>query len=241
MSAQGIHYFPLAPIFLLILAASWTALLTLVLLKVVRYAYTSMGVAPQYVFAVLVLCLLGSYVNIPVLRFPDERVLTGEEVIFFGVHYVVPVVRSWPGTIVAVNVGGAVIPVLSSLYLLVRNRLYVRGALGILAVAFICHELAYPVRGLGIGIPTFIPPAATAIVALLLSRRHAGALAFVSGSLGTLIGADLLHLDWVRGLGAPVASIGGAGTFDGIFVTGLVAVLLASILSRRAVDPGARA
>jgi uncharacterized membrane protein len=49
----------------------------------------------------------------------------------------------------------------------------------------------------------------------------------------TLIGADLLNLDAVRGLGAPVASIGGAGTFDGIFLTGIMAVLLASF-SRRA-------
>ncbi len=29
------------------------------------------------------------------------------------------------------------------------------------------------------------------------------------------------------GLGAPVASIGGTGTFDGIFLTGILAVLLA--------------
>jgi uncharacterized membrane protein len=59
------------------------------------------------------------------------------------------------------------------------------------------------------------------------------ALAYVSGSLGTLIGADLLNLEAVRGRGAPVASIGGAGTFDGIFLTGIMAVLLASF-SRRA-------
>jgi uncharacterized membrane protein len=47
-----------------------------------------------------------------------------------------------------------------------------------------------------------------------------------------LIGADLTNLDKVRGLGAPVASIGGAGTFDGIFLTGILAVLLASLYAR---------
>ena len=31
----------------------------------------------------------------------------------------------------------------------------------------------------------------------------------------------------IKKLGAPVASIGGAGTFDGIFFTGVLAVLLA--------------
>ena len=50
------------------------------------------------------------------------------------------------------------------------------------------------------------------------------------GSLGTLIGADLLNLGKIQGLAAPVASIGGAGTFDGIFVTGILAVLLAAAL-----------
>jgi len=67
---------------------------------------------------------------------------------------------------------------------------------------------------------------------LLLSRRYAAPLAYIGGSMGTLIGADLLNLDKVQGLGAPVVSIGGAGTFDGIFLTGILAVLLASMFSQ---------
>jgi uncharacterized membrane protein len=46
-----------------------------------------------------------------------------------------------------------------------------------------------------------------------------------------LIGADLMNLGKVSSLGAPVASIGGAGKFDGIFLTGVVAVLLTGIVS----------
>jgi hypothetical protein len=51
----------------------------------------------------------------------------------------------------------------------------------------------------------------------------------------------------VQGLGAPIASIGGAGTFDGIFLTGILAVLIASIFGPsvsaddRAGGQGARA
>jgi uncharacterized membrane protein len=52
-------------------------------------------------------------------------------------------------------------------------------------------------------------------------------MAFISGTMGVLIGADLLHLDDIRKMGTPVASIGGAGSFDGIFISGIVAVLLA--------------
>jgi uncharacterized membrane protein len=175
--------------------------------------------------------LIGSYFNIPVAEFPDQQMLSGQEVDFFGVRYVVPVVE-WPGTILAVNVGGALIPSLMSLYLLIKNRLWARGLLATAAVALTCHFFATPVPGVGIAMPVFIPSVATAIVALLLARRHAAPLAYIGGSLGTLIGADLLNLDKVQGIGAPVASIGGAGTFDGIFLIAILAVLLASLFAK---------
>jgi uncharacterized membrane protein len=54
------------------------------------------------------------------------------------------------------------------------------------------------------------------------------ATAYIAGTLGTLIGADLLNLRRIRHLGG-VASIGGAATFDGIAVTGVFAVILTSI------------
>ena len=82
-----------------------------------------------------------------------------------------------------------------------------------------------------------MPPLLTAGVVLLISREHAPPLAYIAGSLGTLIGADLLNLGKIQGLGAPVASIGGAGTFDGIFLTGIVAVLLASIMTTKETAP----
>jgi uncharacterized membrane protein len=141
----------------------------------------------------------------------------------------VPVVAQWPGTVIAVNVGGAIIPTLMSLYLLITRRLWVSAAIATAAVALVLHWLATPVPGLGIAVPVFLPALVTAVVALVLSRRDAAPLAYIAGSMGTLIGADLTNLDKVRGLGAPVASIGGAGTFDGIFLTGILAVLLASI------------
>jgi uncharacterized membrane protein len=88
------------------------------------------------------------------------------------------------------------------------------------------------VPGIGIAIPSLVPPIIAATVALLVARANVAAVAYVSGSLGTLIGADLLNLGKVQGLGAPVVSIGGAGTFDGVFLTGILAVLLASFSAR---------
>jgi uncharacterized membrane protein len=100
--------------------------------------------------------------------------------------------------------------------------------LAVAGVAAFIHSMAEPGPGLGIAVPVFAPALGTAFIAMLLARDRAAPLAYIAGSLGTLIGADLLNLDSVGSLGAPIASIGGAGTFDGIFLTGIVAVLLAS-------------
>jgi uncharacterized membrane protein len=106
-------------------------------------------------------------------------------------------------------------------------------AIGAALVSAVVHWMAHPVPGVGIAVPVLVPPVAATAVAIILSRRYAPALAFISGTLGTLIGADLLNLDKIQGLGAPIASIGGAGTFDGIFTTGILAVLLAGLVTRK--------
>jgi uncharacterized membrane protein len=230
MTPLGIHYFPLAPGFFLILVVIYALLLVMLALHVLQYAHITMGVRPGSLLFLMALSLVGSYINIPVVRLPGERIVQAQEITFFGMHYVLPVVRDWPGTVIAVNVGGAVIPALLSVYLLLRNSLYVKGTIAVAVVTLVCHAVAYAVPGLGIAVPVFVPPLAAAGVSLVLSPRFAGALSYMSGSLGTLIGADLLNLDKIRGLGAPVASIGGAGTFDGIFVTGLMALILASLI-----------
>ncbi|MFZ0943096.1 MAG: DUF1614 domain-containing protein, partial [Syntrophobacteraceae bacterium] len=98
-------------------------------------------------------------------------------------------------------------------------------------VTTLVYFMAHPVKGVGIAVPVFIPPIAATASALIFSSRYAPALAYICGAMGTLLGADILHFGDIRGLGAPVASIGGAGTFDGIFVTGILAVLLASVMT----------
>jgi len=162
---------------------------------------------------------------------PGQTVHNGEIVDFFGMRYVVPLVTAYPGTVLAVNVGGAVIPTMMSIYLVLRYQLWLRAAIAIIVIALIIHSMATPVRGVGIAVPVFVPVVATAILAFILSREYAAPLAYIGGSMGTLIGADLMNLGRIGGLGAPVASIGGAGTFDGIFLTGILAVLLAGIAS----------
>ena len=229
MHANQLHYLPLSLPFFSILAGIFVFLVVLLQIGILRYAYMRIGISARAAMLILLCSLVGSYFNIPVAEFPEQQVMSGQEINFFGMHYMVPVVVDWPGTIVAVNVGGALIPSLISFYLLVRHRLWVRGLLAIAAVSAVCHFLAKPIAGMGIALPIFVPAIASALVGMLLSFRRAAPLAYIGGSLGALVGADLLNLDRVHGLSAPVVSIGGAGTFDGVFLTGILAVLLASL------------
>jgi uncharacterized membrane protein len=226
-----VHYLPLTPGFFSILVFLAVGLIILIQLRILRYAYMRLGVGPGAAMLLLIGSLIGSYFNIPVTVLPGPSVMSGQIVDFYGMRYAVPVVVSWPGTVVAVNVGGAVIPTIMSTYLVIRYQLWLKAAVATAAIAIIIHSMATPVPGVGIAVPVFAPVVATAILAFILSREYAPPLAYIGGSMGTLVGADLLNLDKINGLGAPVASIGGAGTFDGIFLTGILAVLLAGIAS----------
>ena len=229
MQPSEVQYLPLSPLYFSALVGIFLILLLLIQLGVLRYAYMRLGIGSGAALMLLFGSLIGSYFNIPIAQLPGEQVVSGRDVYFFGMRYMVPVVVQWPGTLIAVNVGGAVIPTVMSAYFLSKHQLWVTGSVSIAIVAIACHWMAQPVPGLGIALPVFVPALVTSITALLLSRVHAAQLAYIAGSLGTLIGADLLNLGKISGLGTPVASIGGAGTFDGIFLTGILAVLLASL------------
>jgi uncharacterized membrane protein len=223
-------YIPIGLIFFLAFWFLFALLVGLIQIGILQYVFESMGISRRYLLALLLFSLLGSYVNIPIAHLSTEHVRAGTVAEFFGMQYVIPSVDSG-GTVLAVNLGGAVIPFILSMYLMVKNRLYEESVFAVGIVTIVVHAMARPVPGVGIAVPIFIPPVVTAIVALALRRWNPAPLAYIAGSLGTLIGADLLNLNKVRDLGAPVASIGGAGKFDGIFLTGVVAVLLTSILS----------
>ncbi|MFZ2088335.1 MAG: DUF1614 domain-containing protein [Desulfobaccales bacterium] len=134
-------------------------------------------------------------------------------------------------TILAVNVGGAIIPAALSVYLFVQIFKRMGVSWGLLAnlgaVTAVMYLVARPVKGLGIAVPGLVPPLVAALGAwILCPGKFRAPCAFIASTMGTLIGADLLHLREIAGLGAPVASIGGAGTFDAIFLSGIIAVLL---------------
>src|SRR3954470_19957580 len=183
MSSSQFHYLPLSPAFFSLLVGILVAVVVLIQLGILRYAYIRLGVGARPALVLLFASLIGSYINIPIAALPAEQLMSGRDVIYFGMHYVVPVVVDWPGTVIAINVGGALIPGLMSLYLLAKYRLWAVGLAAIACVAAVCIYRADPAPGGGIALPVFVPAVSTAIVALLLSFRQAAPLAYISGSL----------------------------------------------------------
>ena len=218
---------PVAPLLLLLFVLLLGLFIFLIQIRVLSYAYRKIGVRPGYVLIVMVLTLVGSQVNVPLYTVPVARVAPPHTVSMFGRDYVVPPTVEPGATVVAINVGGALIPILVSAYLIVRTGMIVRMAIATAVVAVVVNRLAQVVPGVGIAVPMIVPPLAAAGVALLLAFRRAPPVAYVAGSMGALIGADLLNLPDIAAIGAPVVSIGGAGTFDGVFLTGIIAGLIA--------------
>ncbi len=193
----------------------------------ITVAFSKIGLTQEQVFSFLIISLIGSHINIPIKRIESRTGITiPEQVWFWGMHYNVPKIRR--ETIISINLGGAIVPLCLSLYLMLKWGTFIQPLLGIAVVATASYLMARPVPGIGIALPIFVAPLMAALTALLLADgQHAPAVAYISGTMGTLIGADLLHMKDIPKIQAPVVSIGGAGTFDGIFLTGIIAVLLA--------------
>jgi len=199
---------------------------------------------PEAVGGVLLISLIGSFINIPLTELRSHvPISTYREISYFGVTWYIPRIETGVHmTLITLNVGGALVPILISTYILswvIPNGRdpfseYLKTLLVFVLVMIVVYRSSRLIKGLGIATPAFVPPVITALATILLhwlNPSHSPALiAYVGGTLGTLLGADLLNLRKLPRLGASVVSIGGAGTFDGIYTTGLVSVLLVILL-----------
>jgi len=200
----------------------------LVQFNVIAVAFEKLGLSREAAYLLFVSTLSGSLINLPLFRMkarPAQRGLPPEDLrALFGMRET-PVAAQ---VTVAVNVGGCLIPVSFSIYLLAHVDLGASETLAaVAAVAMVAFFSSRPLRGIGVVMPLLVAPVAAALIAGMLDYEQRAPLAYVGGTLGVLLGADLFRLRDIRSLGAPVASIGGAGTFDGVFISGLLAVLLA--------------
>lgn len=194
-------------------------------------ALGKLGLSPLASLTIAAGIFLGGAINVPIRRTPRDKLVQVPMVDLYGLPRVVPrLMRQRTYSVLAVNLGGCIIPSLLGLYELSRladhNALF-GSVLGIAVNTGVCYHLARPVPGVGITMPALVPALVAALCGVLLVPEWAPPAAFVSGVFGTLIGADLLHLKDVERISTGIASIGGAGTFDGIVLSGLVASLLA--------------
>jgi len=197
-------------------------------LGALTFAYARLGLDRRWAYTLLGASVVGAWMNIPIARFRGHVEVTDTVVRYLGVRYRIPELIRTDETVLAVNVGGALVPTGLATYLIVHAHLGWRALVAVAVVVVIVNRFARPIRGVGIVVPTLVPPLLAVVVAELIGGRSIAALAYVAGTLGTLVGADLVNLPRIRRWGAPMLSIGGAGTFDGIFVTGVIAVLLAA-------------
>ena len=190
--------------------------------QVAAFSFGKLGLSTEMALLILIACLIGSHINIPVSRRIYRYSLPRPFHFYDLFFYYPPLVREH---VLAVNVGGALIPSMLALWLLMRTPL-LPAVTGVFTIALFSKAVARPVRGVGITMPAFFPPLMAAAIALLIGGDHSAEVAYISGVWGTLIGADLLNLPAIRKMNAHWVSIGGAGVFDGIFLVGLFAAFL---------------
>lgn len=219
---------PNLPLRVFVLITAFVFLVTFVQLGVLTIAFDKLGLSAQSAYLLFMTTLVGSFVNLPLFTLKAGEPFPAPIPSQFKQLFGLPLPRYEGKTLVTVNVGGCLTPLAFSIYLLMHHPVnLLQVMLAIAGVATVSYLVSRPVQGLGIGIPIFVAPVMAALIALMLNPLHSAPLAYIGGTLGVLIGADLLRIKDIKSIGTPYASIGGAGTFDGIFITGIVAVLLA--------------
>ncbi|HIK32351.1 MAG TPA: DUF1614 domain-containing protein [Oscillatoriales cyanobacterium M59_W2019_021] len=195
-------------------------------IDVVQVAVAKLGFSPQMALLLLVLVVLGSTINIPLYRTESQvEIVSDFADLWRRQFWGIPLQKMRQMTIVALNVGGGLIPVLLAVYQF-RRADSISILLVTAIVTLISYYAAHVVPGIGIQMNPAIPPLTAALSATIIAGTQVPAVAFAGGVLGTVIGADLLHLRELDRMTAGVLSIGGAGVFDGIALCGLFALLL---------------
>jgi len=218
-------FLPFSLVIFILLILLLPALFVLFQIGVIGIAFQKLGMTPTTGFMFFLFSLIGSAVNIPIQEkthsVPVEMDIPEFYQFWFGIKP-----KMLEKQVIALNLGGCILPVLLSFYLLLHAPL-LPVLVGTIIMTIVSKVLSRPVPGIGIALPAFIPPIISAILALILAPQSAPVVAYISGVLGVLIGADLLNLSKLTKVGHGIMSIGGAGVFDGIYLVGIIAVLIA--------------
>ncbi|MDF2635552.1 MAG: hypothetical protein K0R78_2426 [Pelosinus sp.] len=151
--------------------------------------------------------IVGSFIDIPLMRTPVE---------------------------VSINVGGALLPILLSIWLIFkadetaeRVRAILAAILVAVAVSLGSRYLPYEPENMFLD-PKIIYGISAGLIAYLAGRSRRSA--FVGGVLGIVL-SDIVHMVTIIGLGVPgTTDIGGAGAFDVVMIAGIIAVMIAELV-----------
>jgi len=137
--------------------------------------------------------------------------------------------------LLTINLGGGVVPLILSIYVLTKVDTAKEGirtvlAIGLTAIAIYLISLLFADFGHGRDIidPMYIMAVSGGIIAYILGRSRRGS--FIAGTMGFLL--YNLFIFWQTLTGRIVAQVrlGGAGAFDSIVISGILAVLLAELV-----------
>lgn len=213
--------------------------------SLVTEAFSKLGLTPVQGILMLIAILLGRTVNLPVYTSDRLVMVPRQRSVQFtmdesGRHVQI---EDEPGNelkkqVIAVNFGGCIMPVLLSLTFLISlhmagmaDGVYPWLGFTMLMVAGGSYAMTKPDVLTGLRVPLLMPAVMTFLsVYFFVPEPFRPVAAYVAGTLGTLIGGNLAPLLTPRlrnNVAAPQISIGGAGTFGGVFVAGILAVLLA--------------
>lgn len=213
------YLIPFGCLIVIFLILSLPLLFFLVFFRIISFGFGNLGFSQEATFLMLLLIFAGSLVNIPLTK--PKRIYI-EKPYFFNLFKKQEIVSQG----IAINLGGAIIPILISIFFLTKVPLKPTLIATVLMV-IIAYSLSKIIPGRGIVLPAFIPPISSAIISLILVPNFSAPVAFISGVAGVLIGADILKIRKIRKFYPGTLSIGGAGVFDGIFLVGIVSAFLA--------------
>lgn len=161
--------------------------------------------------------------------------------LFFG--WITIPMFPYNGWWVGISLGGGIIPIIVCGILLRSRRVgMAEGMIGLVIVAFITYFITRAEEGVGIvaDFPWALAPAVAAglysVSTFWIDVRKAAPLAYFSGVTGTLVGADVFHLQEILSFSPPASSdfallsIGGANIFDMVYLSGIVAVLVGILI-----------
>jgi len=221
------------PVFALFLFFLLAVLSPLLFGRLMLASLEKLHLDPSTAVMLMIAIFVGGLINIPITTISRGKNVSSNPLAVYGLDGFWPQLqRNTTKTIIAVNLGGCVIPVGLSLYEIwflasMAPHSLALSLLGCTINIVACYFVARPVKGIGIVMPTFASPLIAVTLALLLVPETAPPAAFVIGVIGPLVGADLLHLRDIEATETGIASIGGAGTFDGIILSGIIAAYLA--------------